>query len=267
MTTNLSPPAVALPATVLLITLDSCRYDTACRARLPNLEALCGQTTTGGLWTRTQTHGTYTLPAHVSMFSAGKFPRDPERRFPPYLRNAQQVPYLSPLWIPDTTQNAPDIFAPFRAHGYHLLGVGSVGWFNRYRATAQRVWAPYFDTLLYEDTFSPHHPSSLEHQLAAMQTHYDRTCCFLNIGATHFPYRRTDQPRIQDCTIEDQIAALEYVDQHLWHILDRFARPTLLYITGDHGECFGEEGLWGHGLTHPCVLDVPSLYLVLDREA
>src|SRR5690606_41897212 len=59
---------------VILITLDSCRYDTAKRARTPNLDRL-------GPVHRAETTGTYTLPAHVALFT-GPIPAlvtDPHR--------------------------------------------------------------------------------------------------------------------------------------------------------------------------------------------
>jgi len=259
----------ALPETVLLMTLDSLRYDTTQRARTPHFDRLV-QHTAARAWTRTHTHGTYTLPAHVSMFSAGKFPHDPQKRFPPILMESPRgpqdphgVPYLSPLALLGAPEG--NIFEPMRQHGFHILGIGSVAWFDIRRKTSGQIWPPYFDTFLYEDAFSAETVNSLEHQLAAMHTEYRKTCCFLNVGSTHYPFNRprADRPHITAYTIDDQIAALEYVDTHLWDILNRFARPTIVYITGDHGECFGEDGQWGHGIYHRCVMEVPSLYTVL----
>lgn len=265
----------ALPETVLLMTLDSLRYDTTQRARTPNFDRLLHDYTGRRAWARTHAHGTYTLPAHVSMFSGAKFPRDPDKRFPPVLTDAPSnpydpsgTPYLSPL-APHLLRADSNIFEPFRQRGFHILGIGSVAWFDIRRATAHQIWPAYFDTFLYEDAFSENTVNSLEYQLAAMQPEYHATCCFLNVGSTHYPYNRTraERPRITDCTIHDQIAALEYVDGLLWDILNRFARPTILYITGDHGECFGEDGQWGHSFYHRCVMEVPSLYTVLPVGA
>jgi glucan phosphoethanolaminetransferase (alkaline phosphatase superfamily) len=30
-------------------------------------------------------------------------------------------------------------------------------------------------------------------------------------------------------------------------------------VTADHGECFGEDGLWGHAIYHPKIMHVPLL--------
>ena len=35
---------------------------------------------------------------------------------------------------------------------------------------------------------------------------------------------------------------------------------------GDHGECFGEDGYWGHGINHPKVFEVPLGIFRLDHR-
>jgi arylsulfatase A-like enzyme len=34
-------------------------------------------------------------------------------------------------------------------------------------------------------------------------------------------------------------------------------RDVTVVMCGDHGDCFGEEGLYGHGFYHPKVMQVP----------
>lgn len=42
------------------------------------------------------------------------------------------------------------------------------------------------------------------------------------------------------------------------------ARPTTVVVTADHGECLGEEGLYGHAFHHEKVMEVPLLIFRLN---
>ena len=56
-----------------------------------------------------------------------------------------------------------------------------------------------------------------------------------------------------------QIASVEYIDVGLGGLLSLLAkekRKTLVVVCSDHGECFGEDGLYGHGFYHPKVMEV-----------
>ncbi len=41
-------------------------------------------------------------------------------------------------------------------------------------------------------------------------------------------------------------------------------RPTTVVVTADHGECLGEEGLYGHAFHHEKVMEVPLLIFRLN---
>jgi len=94
----------------------------------------------------------------------------------------------------------------------------------------------------------------------------------LNFQTSHFPYRRPDggtgpfQPAgvpaessllVQDQEDAERIRnayynALHYVDSQVARIVEACSQPgqslaPLFVITGDHGEAFGENGVWGHG--------------------
>ena len=51
------------------------------------------------------------------------------------------------------------------------------------------------------------------------------------------------------------------MDEQLASLLERFARGTV-FICADHGDCWGEDGLWEHGISHPATLTVPLLMRV-----
>jgi hypothetical protein len=46
------------------------------------------------------------------------------------------------------------------------------------------------------------------------------------------------------------------VDAKLADLLTGFREASTL-VCGDHGDCWGEDGLWEHGVYHPKVLEVP----------
>lgn len=240
--------------TIVFITLDSLRYDTACEAETPNFHQLLHQYTAPRAWVRTFTQGTYTLPAHISMFLGGKFPSAPDAPFPH--RDGRLFSLAS---IPGRRSYFLEVY---RQQGFQLHGFGSVGWFNPAHPTVQFLWPRMFDTFQYQDAFNERSPDGFDAQLSALAPSYTQSVLFVNIGSTHFPYR-TSKTRLDECTRDDQRAALEYVDARIWSLLNRCARPTQVYITGDHGDCFGEDGRWGHGFYHPKVMEVPSLYAEL----
>jgi hypothetical protein len=54
-----------------------------------------------------------------------------------------------------------------------------------------------------------------------------------------------------------QVQALETVDSRLAELFDRLPKPFVVLACADHGECFGEEGRWGHGFPAESVMTVP----------
>ena len=67
----------------IIITIDSLRYDVAIQANTPVFDKLISDyQLSSRQWHKTFAHATYTLPAHVSMFSGGKFPCNETDIFP-----------------------------------------------------------------------------------------------------------------------------------------------------------------------------------------
>ena len=57
-----------------------------------------------------------------------------------------------------------------------------------------------------------------------------------------------------------QVKTVEHVDGVLGSLIEKAPKGTHFIITADHGECFGEDGYFGHGpIVHPKVLEVPFL--------
>ena len=57
-----------------------------------------------------------------------------------------------------------------------------------------------------------------------------------------------------------QVKTVEHVDTLIDALISKAPVNTHFIITADHGECFGENGYFGHGpIVHEKVMEVPFL--------
>jgi membrane-anchored protein YejM (alkaline phosphatase superfamily) len=247
-----------------LFTLDSCRWDVFDAARMPNLKSICK-------FRKAYTQGTFTYPAHLSMFS-GHFPNVLEdepyyNRFNKYLflirgGNAVIDSYVE---FPKGTPNIVDGFASI---GYHTLGIGAVEWFKH-----PNLHSPFREFI----HTGIHLNRQIEVLLERVSANTSRPLfCFVNIGETHDPYefgghitvmaRKANLmrtlPNVGFAREEytKQIECCEYIDGQFGKVLEfarRSKRKSVFIVCGDHGECFGEDGMYGHGFFHQKVMEVP----------
>jgi len=170
-------------------------------------------------------------------------------------------------WVSLTGRNIVD---GFRALGYRTVGTGAVGWFNPEAPTAQVLVADFEDFLYVGDLPSVRRQVEfISRHLAEAQGHQP-VFAFMNVGETHAPYyfegapwprEGSRVPRIHHDAAEHrrrQTACLEFVDRELEPLLEAFKDANTL-VCGDHGDAWGEDGFWGHGLHHKKVIDVPLL--------
>ena len=269
----------------LLITWDSCRYDTFLKAKKPVLDEF-------GPARRGWAMGTYTLPAHVSMFQ-GFLPHvfSPEpfynRFYQQLWRVGERRIRVKPLvTFPEKTEN---VLHGFRRRGYFTVGVGAMSWFR--------------DTASLRDGFERFEytgPAARKQNQIIMRevdTRAAKRNCFafVNYGETHSPFEHEGMPgappkvkeqfgwkrwQQQYTPVESgwtfgeeayqrQVQCAEYLDERTGELLQFFrkrGRPTTVVICGDHGECFGENGVWGHGVYHEKVMEVPILIFRLNAE-
>ena len=253
------------PDSVLLITLDSCRYDTFRAARLPALRQV------GPLHCAlAPSHFTY--GSHAAMFMG--FLPALNRPWPLLNSKYAKLFRLSRGGWQGKPEEAfrldgPSIVQGFRRLGYRTLGSGAVGWFDPATETGARL------TEDFEHFFYAGAPWHLQRQLAwlELQLATDQPLfVFLNVGETHVPYwhqgapwDRQDNPcvpfqphkRRRDCRRRQRLC-VQFVDQQIGPLLERFAHATIV-LTADHGDCWGENGLWEHGISHRRTLEVPLL--------
>ncbi len=258
------------PTSFLFVTLDSCRYDVFAATETPNLRRV-------GPLQRAWAPGYFTYASHCAMFM-GFTPGDATRR----------EPFVNPKWgkifrmrggggagsaaPPFCTLDGDNVIDGLRRVGYLAVGTGAVDWFDDSKPTVKPLVRD-FDRYLYAgDTFS------LGRQLEFLEREIrgagpDRPVfAFLNLGETHIPYWHEGAAWSRDVNpcrsfSEDNDAAecrrrqtecLRWVDGRLAPLLDAF-RDANVIVCADHGDAWGEDGVWAHGVHHEKVLEVPLL--------
>ncbi len=253
---------------VLFITIDSCRYDTFLGAYAPNLKSV-------GTLHRAMAPGNFTYGSHASMFVG----------FTPGVAGVR-VSFLNPKFgkifklvgagypgkgTEHITLTGRNIIDGFKRQGYLAIGSGAVGWFAPHTETGKMLTAD-FDKFY----FSPN-GHSLAGQLDWLRRELmglsNPVFVFLNIAETHVPYYHdgaswdpgynpcvpfSDQNDADECR-RRQRACLEHVDRLLAPLLHAFKESTTV-VCADHGDCWGEDGLWEHGIHHEKVYEVPLIF-------
>ena len=263
------PSVAAHPSSILFVTLDSCRFDTFEAASAPTLRAV-------GPLHRAMAPGNFTFSSHAAMFVG----------FTPGVAGAG-TPFVNPKLakifklVGAGFQSHGGEFAVLRGHsivdglrrvGYRTFGSGAMGWFNPDVPTGRHL------TQDFEEFLYPGRTWGLDAQLsfaeaAVAAAGSDPLFLFLNIGETHVPYfhdgadwdpaRNPCVPFADDNDAAEcrrrQLACVAHIDRRLAPLLDEFRGSTVV-VCADHGDAWGEDGLWEHGISHEKVLEVPLLF-------
>jgi membrane-anchored protein YejM (alkaline phosphatase superfamily) len=259
----------------LFITLDSCRYDTFVEASTPNLKGV------GKLY-RANSQGNFTYSSHAAMFMG----------FTPGIAKLQE-PYVNPKYakifklagagFPGKggeyiLLKGASIIDGFRRMGYYAAGTGAVGWFDPQTETGKVL------TQHFEEFYFPGNTYSLQKQMDWLRQFMDNgpdspLFLFLNIGETHVPYYYdgapwdvkynpcvpfSDKNDARECR-RRQLGCLEYVDKLLGPLLERFKFASTV-VCSDHGDCWGEDGLWEHGIHHEKIYEVPLVFRLAKKD-
>jgi hypothetical protein len=257
---------MSLPARFAFVTLDSCRYDAFEQAHAPRLKAL-------GPLHRAMAPSYFTFGSHAAMFVG----------FTPGVADCR-TPYLNPKWVrlfrmqavaaprPGALFTLPgaNIVQGMRALGYATIGAAAVAWFDPDTATG-RVLSADFEQFYYapESWGLPDQLAFAQGELAKLPPRQP-AFVFLNVGETHVPYYFRGAPwepwpnpceafgDSNDAAVcrTRQVACVEYVDALLGPFLASF---DAVLLCADHGDCWGEDGLWEHGVSHPKTLEVPLI--------
>ncbi|MFY7065557.1 STM4013/SEN3800 family hydrolase [Nocardiopsis changdeensis] len=255
---------------ILLLTLDTLRYDVAVElaeaGRIPHLARLLP----GGRWEERHAPGSFTYASHLAMLAGflptpaapGPHPRLFAAAFPGSVSTAPRT------WTFDT----PDLASGLAAAGYRTACVGGTGFFNR-RSAVGSVIPDMFQESHWEESFGVADPHSFENQ-AARAVQVARSgerplFLLLNVAALHQPnwFHLPGATREAGDTRESHAAALEYVDRHLPPVLEAMAarRPCFAIVCSDHGTAYGEDGHTGHRIGHEVVWTVPYAHFFLPH--
>ncbi len=264
------------PTSFLIITLDSCRYDTFQSTGPTHLSNI-------GPLHRAMAQGNFTLPSHTALF-AGFTPGVAESLEP--IVNPRRGKLFRLAGTDRRTRDEDflvlegrNIVDGFRRIGHRTLGTGAVRWFDPATASGKHMVQD-FDSFYY-----PGDSHSLRRQLTWIQEQLEKVgdtpvLVFLNVGETHVPYwhegaswPESPSPCVPfgekndaaECRTR-QAACLAWVDGQLGPLLDQFSRSTIL-VCADHGDAWGEDGLWEHGVHHRVVLEVPLLFRLGEAPA
>lgn len=256
-------------SSVLVLTIDSCRFDTFVSADAPNLKSV-------GPLHRAHAPSYFTFASHAAIFAG----------FTPGVAEVKE-PYANPKYGKIFKLRSGGLAGPggaffvldgeniiqgFKGRGYRAIGTGAVGWFDDTTAPG-RVLSKDF-----EDFFYPGAYWSVQKQVDWLlerlgDTGGEPVFAFLNVGETHVPYYHQgadwspdDNPcrpyrrgnDAEACRLRQRLC-LEFVDRAVKPLLDLFAGGSVI-VCADHGDAWGEDGLWQHGVHHETVLAVPLLF-------
>jgi arylsulfatase A-like enzyme len=250
---------------LVLVSLDTLRPDRlgaygAHRPTSPTLDALAAEAT---LFETVIAPAPWTLPSHVSMMTGlhscahGIVGPGFGNRLPagiiPLAERLRDAGYATAAFTED---GFVDAAAVGRGFGYYWENRGG---YDRVPTTVAHAEAwlrdeatePFF---LFFHTYQPHDPYFSPPEFEQLVTAGDGLAGARTASAA---------PREQQLVKYD--AAIRYTDTAIARLLDalragRRGRRTLLVVTSDHGEAFGEHGATGHGEDlHEEVLLVPLL--------
>lgn len=177
---------------VVFITIDSCRYDTAKHADIPTIKGM-------GPLRKAYTHGSYTVPAHISFFS-GHLPAVlDEPKLPYYSESEKQLWRIKTGIARDSkptglSLEGNNVLEGYKKLGYYVLGVGGVTQFSDGSLLRSYFGEEflYYGFNLDEELLSPRFedPFPLNHidEIVKKIEKYDRWFLFLNCPETHYPY-------------------------------------------------------------------------------
>jgi arylsulfatase A-like enzyme len=269
------------PNNIVVIVLDSCRYDSFAAARTPNCDRI-------GEAQRRYSYASWTAPSHYA-FTIGIMPH----ASPTGVVASEVYKDEFVLWR-ERTGSSEIVFKTFLPElslpkvlsklGYRTTAKVSMPVLNQYTLINQ-----HFD----DYKLMPHH-NDFGTMIDEMEFPEDEPqFYFLNLGETHYPYRLSgeDLPHISgvhgvlksidsaqaaaaatsaamDAFTPERFAKLhkqqsncvEHVDGLIGELIDVAPRNTHFIITADHGELFGEGGYFGHGpIMHEKCFEVPFL--------
>lgn len=260
---------------IVLVVFDSCRWDCFEKSASPTLRKFFNVKLA-------YSQATYTYASFVSMYQ-GLFPstrcRTPYyNRFckPLFRIDHRDEPKIKALLnFPKGTE---DIIHGLRSLGYSTLTLGAVQWFKSTKLALG------FDEFHFTGIHADRQIRLFHEYLRRVEAPF---FAVINFGETHEPYKYggkiteslESRARVRGFKnngfllheLNMQVECCEYLDTKVRVILESLSAlrsSSLVLFCSDHGECFGEDSLYGHGFYHPKIMEVPlGMCLVNKIEA
>jgi hypothetical protein len=274
------------PNNYILITLDSCRYDSFMAARPRILKKL-------GKVEKRWSYASWTSPSHYNLLIGLMPHKSPKNVYASEYYKKEFLQFNERLGLKNIEFKSlvPRMFLPSFLKdtlGYRTNAMVSLPVLNP-RTVLNSGWDSYklmdkhndMRAMVREMKFSKDQPSFY----------------LLNVGETHYPYALPDEPPDQwprisgvhgvfkhlddevvggklkrgktekffdteklEMLRKRQIATVHYLDKVFEELFDIVPKNTYITVTADHGELFGEEGYFGHGpINHEKVWEVPFI--------
>lgn len=255
---------------LIIITFDSCRYDSFMAADTPNIRRL-------GEPEKRYSFASWTVPSH-HVFMMGVLPHvSPKGVFASEVYRKEFSKWTDRLNIPNVSFKdfVPQLSLPLflKKNGYRTQALVSMPVLN-----SATLISSYFDSYKLMESHNDFSKMIDDLQTDTSQPFF----CLMNVGETHYPYTLPGEsgdhlPRIHGVhgvfkhlddavasgTLEDkddffdldamkilhqkQISNVSYLDTVFKKLYEKVPPNTYIIVTGDHGECFGEDGYFGHG--------------------
>lgn len=263
-----SAPVVSAPAVasipkdlnVILITVDSLRADMPWagypREIAPNLTAFEKRAVS---YTKAYSLSSYTSMS-VGGFLAGEYPGAVKRDgffFGTYPKDV--------LMFPERLQAAGIKTLGIQAHGYFKPGTGLSQGFDVWQLVPGLKWNAQTD----ENVTSPKHEQMAEELLGAPANTSGRFFAWFHFMDPHDQYMPHKEGTSWGKKARDLYdGEVEFTDQHLGKLLafiekQPWASHTAIIVSADHGESFGEHGVYRHGFEiYENLVRVPWLIYV-----
>lgn len=264
---------------ILFVCLDSLRFDVAYEMQENGGTPVLNRY---GKWRKCQAPGNFTYPSHQAMFS-GFLPIDEEvlemkQReklfFSEDIGMGRKAPkgaytFQGANWIEGLTKE-----------GYETYCIGGVSFFDK-RTDIGKVMPSFFQHSYWNPSFgckvkeSPRNQVDFAVRKISQIASEQKVMMYLNICAMHYPnyfYLNENENSGERASMEKSdskeahAAALRYTDQELERLFAAFQKigDTFVICCSDHGTCYGEDGVWYHGINHPIVNTVPYKHFILE---
>lgn len=254
---------------VLMTTFDTLRHNTAMLAMSEGLTPNLHKLLPNGVWEERHSPASFTFPAHQAFF-AGFLPtpvtgEKTERLF--------SAAFIGSETTGDNTCvfETPDIVSGLRSRGYRTICIGGVGFFNKQTPLGcvlpdlfcESHWSPDLGVTCRD---SAANQVNLACERIAAADDDQRLFVFTNWSATHQPNCIYVEGAETD-SVETQAAALADIDRHFPRVVRALRKraDVLAVLCSDHGVAYGEDGYYGHRLSHPVVMNVPYAEMVLPK--